>query len=91
MTDPRTLLFVLDRGFVVVGRARLDPYLAFAWLLEPGRTVRRWGTSKGLAELVGGPTRETVLDPPAVRHVPFRAVIEIIEVSEEKWANHLKP
>jgi hypothetical protein len=87
--EPRTLLFVLDRGFVVVGRAELDPDLAFHWLLKPGRTVRRWGTTKGLAELKDGPLTNTVLDDPVTRHVPFRSVIEIIEVGEKAWRRAL--
>jgi hypothetical protein len=89
MKAPRVLLFVLDRGFVVVGLAEPDPDLAFHWLLKPGRTVRRWGTSNGLAELVRGPTADTVLDDPATRHVPFRSVIEILEVDERAWRTAL--
>lgn len=84
-----TFIFVLDRGFVVVGRAEIDPDLAFHWKLSPGRTVRRWGTTEGIAQLKDGPLAATVLDLPAVRHVPFRAVIELIEVEETKWAPHL--
>jgi len=84
-----TFIFVLDRGFVLVGRAEIDPDLAFHWKLSPGRTVRRWGTTQGLTQLQDGPLANTVLDLPAVRHVPFRAVLEIIEVSEEKWKKHL--
>lgn len=84
-----TFLFVLDRGFVVVGNAEVSTELAFTWKLSPGRTVRRWGTTHGLTELKNGPLRETVLDPPAVEYVPFRAVLRIIEVSEEKWKKHL--
>lgn len=86
---PRPYLFVLDRGFVVVGLAQPDPDLALHWLLDPGRTVRRWGTTEGLAQLVRGPTTETVLDAPATRHVPFRSIIEILEVEEASWLPHL--
>lgn len=84
-----TYLFVLDRGFVVIGKAEIDPDLAFHWKLSPGRTVRRWGTTRGLSQLCDGPLQATVLDDPAIRHVPFRSVIEMIEVREDKWANHL--
>lgn len=84
-------LFVLDRGFVVVGSASVDPDFAFHWRLSPGRTVRRWGTSQGLSELKDGPLPNTVLDPPVERSIPWRAIIEIIYVSEEKWLPHLQP
>lgn len=84
----RVLLFVLDRGFVIVGRASLDEELAYHWRVY-GRTVRRWGTTEGLAQLVGGPTGETVLDAACWRRVPFRSVIEMIEVEGEKWTSHL--
>lgn len=82
-------LFVLDRGFVIVGVASIYDGLAFHWRLNPGRTVRRWGTTHGLAQLAGGPLAETILDSPASRLVPFRSVIEIIEVNQQKWEQHL--
>jgi exosome complex RNA-binding protein Rrp4 len=30
--------------------------------LKSARTIRQWGTTEGLAELVNGPTKETKLD-----------------------------
>lgn len=88
--EGKTCIFVLDRGFVVVGVAHLDPDLAFHWLLKPGRTVRIWGTTEGVAELCGGPIRgKTILDKAAIRHIPFRAVIDILEADEKKWKHHL--
>jgi len=71
MMEPRVRLYVLDRGFVVIGRAELDPELAFHWLLKPGRTVRRWGTTKGLAELRNGPLRASRAWPKAVISAPL--------------------
>lgn len=84
-----TFIFIADRGFVIVGAAELDPQLAFHWKLSPGRTIRVWGTTNGLSELINGPTKSTILDPPAVHRLPFRGIIDIIEVKEEKWAPHL--
>ena len=95
MTNPwitekgETAIFVCDRGFVIVGRATIDPHLAFHWLLKPGRTIRRWGTTNGLTELKDGPTSNTVLDKPAIQHIPFRAVLNIIEVDQNKWKLYL--
>lgn len=56
-------IFVLQRGWVIVGRlgfgARPDE-LAIA----DAAVIRRWGTTAGLGELAaGGPTPDTVLDP----------------------------
>ena len=89
MDDSRIYLFVLDRGFVVVGRAGISDELVHHWLLKPGRTVRQWGTERGLTQLCQGPTSSTVLDPPAERLIPFRSIIEIIKVDEAKWESHL--
>ena len=77
-------IFVLDRGFVVVGRAELSKDLALHWHLPVSRTVRQWGTDKGLAQLQDGPIAgKTILDPVCERTVPFRAVLDIIHVPAE--------
>jgi len=34
-------------------------------MLENARTIRKWGTTNGLAQLVTGPTKETALDASA--------------------------
>jgi hypothetical protein len=91
MKGPLLAIFVLDRGFVTVGRAEIDPELAFHWRIV-GRTVRHWGTKDGLAELCDGPLPDTVLDRLCVRHTPFRSIIDILEINKkgaERWANHL--
>jgi hypothetical protein len=85
-------IVVLDRGFVKVGALEKHPDLAFHWRLR-GRTIRRWGTTEGHIELCDGPTKDTVLDSvpstkSATSAIPFRAVIEILdctEEGEEKW------
>ena len=82
-------IMVLDRGFVKIALVKRHPELAFHWFLEKSRTIRVWGTSKGLAELVNGPTDSTVMDHLHSSTVPFRAVLDIIDVREEKWKKHL--
>lgn len=85
-------IFVCDRGFVIVGEAAISEQLAFAWHLTRSRTIRRWGTSNGLAELIHGPKPETILDPICTRELPFRSVVDIIHVSEkgcEAWTKAL--
>jgi len=74
---------VLDRGFVYVGRVSDvdDNFL----VLTSAKNVRKWGTSKGLGELVNGPLPGTVLDPVGTVRVPFRALMHLIDVSQSKW------
>ncbi len=87
--DSSIKIMILDRGHVRVARVSRHPDLGFHWLLSPGRTIRRWGTTNGLNELVNGPLEATILDALAVSAVPYRAVLEIIDVSEEAWSQYL--
>jgi hypothetical protein len=68
-------IFVLDRGFVYVGTASLDGDF---WTLANARNIRVWGTTKGLGELVSGPTATTKLDDAGTVIVPTKSVIAII-------------
>ncbi len=58
--DGQTTIVVLQRGWVAVGRLHQDDDKI---TLTDASIIRRWGTTKGLGELVNGPTSETVLDP----------------------------
>jgi hypothetical protein len=85
-------IFVLDRGFVVVGEAELHEELALCWHMPRSRTIRGWGTSEGLAELADGPLPGTVLDAVCERSTPFRAVLDIIHLTargERAWRKAL--
>ena len=73
-------IVVLDRGFVYVGDVTCDS----DWcIITNARNIRRWGTTKGLGELVNGPTSKTVLDQVGTVHAPMRSVISIIDA---KWS-----
>jgi hypothetical protein len=88
--DPVRIL-VLDRGFVFVCRCP-DPSGFALWLpVTHARIVRRWGTQRGLAQLVDGPLSETVLDAIVARELlPVRGILRVIaEVNEESWKTHL--
>lgn len=75
-------IVVLQRGWVVVGEYWAN---GDARELRRASVIRRWGTTKGLGELVSGPLSSTVLDP--CGSVRFHALGEImsIEVSESGW------
>lgn len=75
-------LVVCDRGWVYIGQAGQDG----DWMMISGaRQITRWGTTKGLNELVDGPTSNTRLGAPASIRVPMRAVITVIPVVASKW------
>ncbi len=81
-------IVILDRGFVCVGTLEPHPDFAFHWLFT-GRTIRRWGTTEGLAQLANGPLPNTALDAPETSDIPWRAVLKTLHVSEEAWLPHL--
>ena len=75
-------IVVLDRGFVYIGNVTLDT----DWcLIEKAKNIRVWGTTKGLGELVSGPTSSTKLDQVGTVRAPMRAVISVIDVDGAKW------
>ena len=82
-------ILMLDRGHVLVGRVSLHPDLAFHWRVTSARTIRQWGTTRGLAQLVSGPTKDTVLDDPANETIGFRAVLRILDASADGWEKYL--
>ena len=75
-------IVVLDRGFVYVGRVAIEGDFV---VISSAKNIRKWGTSKGLGELVSGPLANTVLDTVGTVRAPLRAVIHMIEVEQSKW------
>lgn len=55
------------------------------------RIVRQWGTSRGLNELVSGPTASSIIDDPApvVSIAAPVAIIAIIPCQPAGWEKHL--
>lgn len=75
-------IVVMDRGFVYVGVTKIDG----DWvLMTRAKNIRKWGTSKGLGELVNGPLSTTALDSVGSLKAPMRALIHIIDVDSKKW------
>jgi len=75
---------VLDRGFVYIGRVKWNDDVL---TITNAKCIRRWGTTKGLGELVNGALPETILDTVGTIHVPVRSLIHLIDVVESAWKN----
>ena len=75
-----TTIVVLDRGFVYVGRVHVEGDMV---TVTNARNIRKWGTTKGLSELVNGPTTNTVLDEVGEIAAPLRAVIHFIKCKRD--------
>lgn len=79
-------IVVVDRGFVFVGNVvDLGDHLR----ILRASCIRKWGTTRGLGELITGPTKNTVLDWCSEVDVPARAVIFTLPVAEDAWSEIL--
>lgn len=80
-------IVILQRGWVMVGRWSRDGDMCS---LDDASVIRVWGTTKGIGELVNGPTATTKLDP--VGHVEFHILTTVanINAEEAKWAASLR-
>jgi hypothetical protein len=80
--DGNIKIAVLDRGFVYIGRVSVESDF---YVITNAKNIRVWGTSKGLGELVSGPTSYTILDAVGTVYVPSHALISLIDVDQSKW------
>ena len=85
-TDHGLQIAVLDRGFVYIGYVETDGEWAY---ITKGHNIRRWGTTRGLGELVNGPTPETKLDPVGRVRVPMTSLQHLIAVEVGPWLTEL--
>lgn len=79
-------IVVLQRGWVAVGRYYEQ---GSDVVLKNAKIIRRWGTSKGLGQLVAGPLDETTLDPAGTLRQHRLAVVTTFDCKEEAWSQHL--
>lgn len=78
-------ILVLPRGWVVIGDVTENKETGLVEVRNAS-TIRRWGTTKGLGELVNGPTSNTVLDKiPGLVEVHPLNIIQRITVNASKW------
>jgi hypothetical protein len=81
-----TRIVVLQRGWVVVGNFAQDGEEV---VVTKAKVIRRWGTTKGLGELVDGPKENTVLDPAGEVRANKLAVVLTVQCNPEAWANEM--
>lgn len=79
---PVKKIVVLQRGWVAVGDYYQD---GDECRLANAKVIRQWGTTKGLGELIEGPTSKTVLDPCGTLDFHRLTVVTNMAVNAEKW------
>ena len=79
-------LVVLDRGFVYVGYVKTDKDWCY---IDQASNIRVWGTSKGLSELINGPTSSTKLDKSGSVKANIKSLIHLIACKESAWTTKL--
>jgi hypothetical protein len=89
MNESSIKIVILQRGWVMVGefeRTEND------CILNNASVIRRWGTTKGLGEIVDeGPTRNTVLDPTnGTVRFDYLTVVAMLDCNDEVWKKQLK-
>jgi hypothetical protein len=76
-------ILVAKEGWVFVGDASREGDFV---VLRNTLNIRRWGTTKGLGELVKGPTANTILDEVGVVRVHVYNIMHTIEMNVSAWA-----
>lgn len=76
-------MVILQRGWVYIGHFERNGYDCS---LKNAYCIRVWGTTKGLPELVHGPTTSTKLDKcEGLVEFDWLTVVHTIAVNSEKW------
>lgn len=76
-------IVVMQRAHIAIGRFYQN---GDQCRLEDARIIRWWGTTKGLAELIDGPTPKTILENHGTILFHEMSVIYRMPVNAEKWA-----
>ena len=77
---------VLQRGWAFVGYFERN---GNDCKLTKASCIRRWGTTKGLGELVGGPTKDTVLDFAGTVQFDYLTCVLTLDCKEVIWKENL--
>lgn len=81
-TDMGTAIIVAKRGWIWIGDCRKDGNYI---IVKNALNIRRWGTTRGLGELLDGPTGKTVLDKYGTVQVYEPNIVAIMPVDRDKW------
>lgn len=77
---------ILQRGWVAIGRFAQD---GDKFTLTDASTIRYWGTTKGLGELVNGPTDKTKLDKAGTMTFERLTVVALMDAEDKAWETRL--
>ena len=80
LVQGQATIVVLQRGWIAVGKLYQDGDNV---TLVDASIIRRWGTTKGLGELVHGPTADTVLDPAGT--IRAHALTVVLMIPSPNW------
>jgi len=75
-------IVILQRGWVYVGRWNRD---GDDCTLTNALNIRRWGTEKGLGELVEGPRPDTILDSAGTVRFHILGMVASLDAKESMW------
>ena len=76
-------IIILQRGWIYIGKFKRN---GNDCSLHNAYNIRVWGTTKGLCELVNGPTSSTKLDKcNGVVEFDWLTVVHTITVDSKKW------
>jgi hypothetical protein len=76
-------IVILQRGWVFVGRFSKE---GSDCKLENAYCIRQWGTTKGIGELVAGPTSKTVLDDAGTVEFNELTIVAMVSADEKGWS-----
>ena len=81
-------IVVANQGWVFVGN--VSEVNEAGMLMDNSHCIRVWGTSRGLGQLVNGPTEKTILDPMGSLRVKNVNVLFTMEVDQDAWKHVIK-
>ena len=80
-------IVILQRGWVAVGRFEQD---GSDCQLKDASIIRVWGTTRGLGEIISGPTSSTKLDSCGTLRFHELAIVATMDCEVSRWETHLK-